>query len=1394
MTFRVKDGLSVNGALFVDTSTNVRAVSAVITGTTGVTSAVTGALQVAGGVGVTGGGFFGGTVTATTFVGAFAGAISGTATSANNLTNGTAGQVPYQTGAGATSFYGPGTAGQILVSAGTSAPTYTNTASIYVGNAAVANILNAGNTATQYVGFANKSNNIIAGTAGQLVYQSAADTTGFVGPGTAGQILVSAGTSAPVYTNTSSIYVNRAISADSASAVANALTAGTGLTSSGGTFNGSAAVTFSLNTATYMLAAVTAVTANNVAGGTAGQLVYQTGAGATSFAGPGTAGQLLMSAGTSAPSYTNTASIYVNSSVFAEDVRGGTAGAIVYQSAADTTTFLSLSGTAKSLLTAGASAPTYVTQVQAQSGTGSATQATGQSLVVTGGGLGVTGDSYFANSVGIANALTVGGTVTFNSNVVFNGTATTIASTNTIYTDNLISLHVPPLPATTWTFDDLKDIGFKFHHYKNGSDDHAALVLANDTKYLEWYGDGEESTTGTIWNGVYGTFKTGAVLLDNTTGATSAVTGALQVKGGVGVAGGIFAGGVVTATTFVGALTGNVSGSAGSVANALTIGSGLGGTSYNGSSAVTISLTTSTLMQTAVTAITANKVANAHTAGTGLTGTAFDGSAAQTWTLNTATLMQTAVTALSASGSAGSVANALTAGTGLTSSNGTFNGSAAVTFSLNTATYMDSARLATTANKVANAHTAGTGLTGTAFDGSAAQTWTLNTATLMAEAVSARSVSGANVSGNITGNAANVTGVVAIANGGSGQTTAQLAINAFAGAVTSAQYLRGNGTNVVMSAIQASDVPTLNQNTTGSAGSVANALTIGSGLSGTSYNGSSAVTIALTTATLMTTAVNLAGGTAGQLHYQTGAGATAFAGPGTAGQLLMSAGTSAPTYTNTASIYVGRATVADSVSGGASVTGNLTVTGNLIVQGVTTTVDSTVTNIADPIITIGGGAGGTAPTSNDSKDRGIAFRWHNGTAAKVGFFGYDNSTGYLTFVPDATITNEVVSGSVGDIQATNFRGTLVGNISNALTIGTGLGGTSYNGSSAVTITNTGVTSNVAGTGISVSGATGAVTITNSGVTSIVAGTAISVSGATGAVTINNAGTINVTGTANQVLVNGGTGPANGNVTFTLPQSIATSSNVQFGSVGINTAPSQRLHVAGNTIITGNAVIGATTTTNKFEVVGTSGQLFSVSDTFTGTIFAASDISGIPSIEVLDTGLVKLAQYNGTVAVSTATAIGTNGMAVWTSTYILSLGVGTGGSGVSGEIRATNEITAYYSDRRLKENVQVIDNALVKVLSLHGITYTPNEIAESYGYDRTKKLVGVFADEIEAVLPEAVRPAPFDADEHGNSKSGENYRTVQYEKIVPLLIEAIKEQQTAITALKQELEELKNSIK
>lgn len=75
-------------------------------------------------------------------------------------------------------------------------------------------------------------------------------------------------------------------------------------------------------------------------------------------------------------------------------------------------------------------------------------------------------------------------------------------------------------------------------------------------------------------------------------------------------------------------------------------------------------------------------------------------------------------------------------------------------------------------------------------------------------------------------------GTVAIASGGTGQITQQLAINALAGAVTTGQYLRGNGTNVIMSAIQAADVPTLNQNTTGTAANVTGTVAIANGGTG----------------------------------------------------------------------------------------------------------------------------------------------------------------------------------------------------------------------------------------------------------------------------------------------------------------------------------------------------------------------------------------------------------------------------------------------------------------------------------------------------------------------------------------------------------------------------------
>ena len=157
---------------------------------------------------------------------------------------------------------------------------------------------------------------------------------------------------------------------------------------------------------------------------------------------------------------------------------------------------------------------------------------------------------------------------------------------------------------------------------------------------------------------------------------------------------------------------------------------------------------------------------------------------------------------------------------------------------------------------------------------------------------------GTNITGtasglSIGGNAANVTGTVAIANGGTGQTTRQAAMDALAGATTSGQYLRGNGTDVVMAAIVAADVPTLNQNTTGTAANVTGTVAVANG-------GTGATTLAANNVILGNngSAVQLvAPGTTGNVLTSNGTTWTsAAAGGGFAtGTLMLFAQTAAPT-------------------------------------------------------------------------------------------------------------------------------------------------------------------------------------------------------------------------------------------------------------------------------------------------------------------------------------------------------------------------------------------------------------------------------------------------------------------------------------------------------------------
>jgi hypothetical protein len=115
-------------------------------------------------------------------------------------------------------------------------------------------------------------------------------------------------------------------------------------------------------------------------------------------------------------------------------------------------------------------------------------------------------------------------------------------------------------------------------------------------------------------------------------------------------------------------------------------------------------------------------------------------------------------------------------------------------------------------------------------------------------------------------------------------------------------------------------------------------------------------------------------------------------------------------------------------------------------------------------------------------------------------------------------------------------------------------------------------------------------------------------------------------------------------------------------------------------------------------------------------------------------------------------------------------VATGTIQAAQDISSTNgDVIAYASDDRLKNRIVNIQGALNKVSNLNGFLYTFNDLGRSFGFDGEQH-VGVSAQEIQRVLPEVVKPAPFDLE----FKTGNNYITVQYDKVVPLLIEAIKE--------------------
>lgn len=181
---------------------------------------------------------------------------------------------------------------------------------------------------------------------------------------------------------------------------------------------------------------------------------------------------------------------------------------------------------------------------------------------------------------------------------------------------------------------------------------------------------------------------------------------------------------------------------------------------------------------------------------------------------------------------------------------------------------------------------------------------------------------------------------------------------------------------------------------------------------------------------------------------------------------------------------------------------------------------------------------------------------------------------------------------------------------------------------------------------------------------------------------------------------------------------------------------------------------------------------------TSVILRVSETSDIGDYTLEQRGLINILCVANNEFVIESGA-GGGGVDSTTDLQINSLGVGTPASGTVGEIRATDNITAYYSDDRLKTKLGNIENAVEKVCKLNGFYYEANEVAQSLGY-KVKREVGVSAQEVEEILPEIVTEAPISSE----------YKTIYYDKLIPLLIEAIKEQNESIESLKEEIRKLK----
>jgi len=392
-------------------------------------------------------------------------------------------------------------------------------------------------------------------------------------------------------------------------------------------------------------------------------------------------------------------------------------------------------------------------------------------------------------------------------------------------------------------------------------------------------------------------------------------------------------------------------------------------------------------------------------------------------------------------------------------------------------------------------------------------------------------------------------------------------------------------------------------------------------------------------------------------------------------------------------------------------------------------------------------------------------------------------------------TLPVANGGTG---ATTLTGYVYGNGTSPLSASTTISGANITGNI------TGNAANVTGTVAVANGGTGLTTTPSNGFVDIGNGTGFTraaITAGSGVTVTNGAGTITIaaTGTGGTVTSVGGAGTVNG---ITLTGTVTSSGNLTLGGtlsgVSLTSQVTGTLPVAnggtgGTSQATAQSALGVPSTTGSgasgtwaINVTGSSASCTGNAATATNGIttgnissyapgLTGSGASGTWGINISGNAATATTATNATNATTSAACSG-NAATATTATNLSGGSVAattiTGTTiAASSSITAVGNITAYFSDDRLKTRMGYINGALAKVMSLKGFYYEANETAQALGYKPVRE-VGLSAQDVQAVLPEVIAPAPVDP----------QYLTLDYARLVPLLVEAIKEQQILIDAL------------